>query len=130
MEYMNLSIEELHNLIKEKKVKPSELVKESLEKAKRLQGPYNAFVTILEEAYEVAKELDEKEVEGALFGIPYAAKDNFSTKGILTTGSSNILNDYIPVYDATVINKIKKEKISPILLIIISAILGLILYSF
>lgn len=109
MEYMNLSIEELHNLIKEKKVKPSELVKESLEKAKRLQGPYNAFVTILEEAYEVAKELDEKEVEGALFGIPYAAKDNFSTKGILTTGSSNILNDYIPVYDATVINKIKKE---------------------
>ena len=110
MDYMNLSIEELHQLLKEKKVKPSDLAKQALDKAKALQHPYNGFVTILEEALEVAKELDNQEVEGPLFGIPYAAKDNYSTKGILSTGSSNILKDYVPVYDATVIAKLKEEK--------------------
>ncbi len=109
MGYMNLSIEELHNLIKNKEVKPSTLVKEALDKAKELQEPYNAFVTILEEALEKAKELDFKEPTGMLFGIPYAAKDNYSTKGVLSTGSSNILKDYVPVYDATVIKKLKNE---------------------
>ena len=109
MDYMNLSIEELHQLLKEKKVKPSELAMQALEKAKKFQEPYNGFVTILEETVELAKELDDKEVTGPLFGIPYAAKDNYSTKGVLSTGSSNILKDYVPVYDATVINKLKKE---------------------
>lgn len=109
MEYMNLSIEELHNLITDKKVKPSTLVEEALEKAKKLQEPYNAFVTILEDALEKAKELDKQEPTGILFGIPYAAKDNYSTKGVLSTGSSNILKDYVPIYDATVIDKLKKE---------------------
>lgn len=109
MEYMNLSIEELHLLIKEKKVKPSDLAKEALRKAKELQVPYNSFVTILEEAVEVATQLDDIEPTNPLFGIPYAAKDNYSTKGILSTGSSNILKDYVPVYDATVITKLKEQ---------------------
>lgn len=109
MEYMNLSIEELHLLIKEKKVKPSDLAKEALRKAKELQVPYNSFVTILEEAVEVATQLDDVEPTNPLFGIPYAAKDNYSTKGILSTGSSNILKDYVPVYDATVITKLKEQ---------------------
>ena len=42
-----------------------------------------------------------------LNGIPYALKDNFSTKGILTTGSSNILKNYVPVFDSTVYKKLK-----------------------
>ena len=41
-------------------------------------------------------------------GIPYALKDNVSTKGILTTGSSNILKNYVPVYDATIYRKLKE----------------------
>ena len=51
---------------------------------------------------------EEMESDCVLRGIPYALKDNISTKGILTTGSSNILKDYIPLYDATVYRKLRE----------------------
>ena len=51
---LNLSIEEMHLALKEGKFKPSDLVKASLAKAKETQRSYNPFVTILEEALEVA----------------------------------------------------------------------------
>ena len=88
---LDMSIEEMHFALLEGKVKPSDLVKASIEKAKESQDTYNAFVTILDNALELAYELD-KEIENdnPLYGIPYACKDNFSTKGILSTGSSNI----------------------------------------
>ena len=93
---LNMSIEEMHASLKEKKIKPSDLVKASIEKAKENQETYNAFVTILEEALELSYELDNNfEEDNPLYGIPYAAKDNFSTKDILSTGSSNILNNYV-----------------------------------
>lgn len=108
---LDMSIEEMHLALLEGKVKPSDLVKASIEKAKEYQETYNAFVTILDNALELAYELD-KEIENdnPLYGIPYACKDNFSTKGILSTGSSNILKNYVPVYDATVIKKLKEKK--------------------
>ena len=55
---LNLSIEEMHNALKEGKFKPSDLVKASIEKAKENQETYNAFVTILEESLQHAYELD------------------------------------------------------------------------
>ena len=51
---LNMSIEEMHASLKEKKIKPSDLVKASIEKAKENQETYNAFVTILEEALELS----------------------------------------------------------------------------
>lgn len=108
---LNLSIEEMHLALKEGKIKPSDLVKASIAKAKENQKDYNSFVTILEEALELAYELDNNfEENNPLYGIPFAAKDNFSTKGILSTGSSNTLKNYVPVYDATVISKLKDKK--------------------
>ena len=107
---LDLSIEEMHIALKEGKIKPSDLVKASIEKAKENQDKYNAFVTILDEALELAYELDKNfENENPLYGIPYACKDNFSTKGILSTGSSNILKDYVPVYDSEVVKKLKDK---------------------
>ncbi len=109
MSYMDKTILELHELLVNKKVTPYELTKDAIEKAKK--DDTNAFETICEEeALEFAKSLSEPEKDNPFWGIPYVAKDNFSTKGILTTGSSDILKDYVPVFDATVIKKLKEKK--------------------
>ena len=95
-------LEDIHEKLIKKEITSEDLVKESLEKAKKYQSEYNAFVTIID-----AKE--SKVDSNILSGIPYALKDNFSTKGILSTGSSNILKDYIPVFDATVVEKLNNS---------------------
>lgn len=100
MEYMNKSIEELHKLLKNNEVTSKELIEESLKKSHEVQEKYNAFVIILDDAKE------EKVTDNLLSGIPYGVKDNYSTKGILTTGSSNTLKDYVPFFNATAIEKL------------------------
>jgi aspartyl-tRNA(Asn)/glutamyl-tRNA(Gln) amidotransferase subunit A len=106
MDLLSLSIEELHLGLKEKKFKVSDLVKASLEKAKATNGDLNAFVTIIEDALELAYKLDDQEVDNPLFGIPYSIKDNYSTKGVMTTGSSKILDGYVPVFNAEVVTRL------------------------
>lgn len=103
MEMMKKSIEELHDLLTNGKITSEKLVKESLEKSHEVQEKYNAFVTILDEAkpQDITEEL--------LSGIPYGVKDNFSTKDILTTGSSNTLRDYVPFFDATAVANLSKK---------------------
>ena len=83
-------------------VTTDELFKNSVDLAKKNQEEYNSFVTIMEN-YEKA------DSNSLISGIPYALKDNVSTKGILTTGSSNILANYVPVYDATIYKKLKES---------------------
>ncbi|MBQ2946705.1 MAG: Asp-tRNA(Asn)/Glu-tRNA(Gln) amidotransferase subunit GatA [Bacilli bacterium] len=84
------------------KITSLELFNESVLKANKYQGEYNSFVTIL-------NDYNHQESDSLLNGIPYALKDNFSTKGILSTSSSNILKDYVPVYDATAYKKLKES---------------------
>ena len=89
MDYLNLNIVELHKLLVNKEITPLELTKLALEKAKK--DTNNAFETICEkEALEFASTLTEPEKDNLFWGIPYVSKDNFSTKDILTTASSNI----------------------------------------
>ena len=99
MTYMNKSIEELHTLLKEGKVTSKELVDESLELSHKLQDKCNAFVTILDDAVGI------EVTDNLLSGIPCGIKDNYSTKGVLSTGSSNTLKDYVPFFDATAYEK-------------------------
>ena len=100
--YMEKTIKELHEDLINKKVTSDELVKESLEKSHEVQDKYNAFVTILDDAK------GEDVTDNLLSGIPYGVKDNYSTKGILSTGSSNTLKDYVPFFDATAIVNLKR----------------------
>ena len=103
MAYMNKTIEEIHDALVNGEVTSEELVREALDKAHTVNDEYNAFVTIIDNAQkgEVTDEL--------LSGIPYAAKDLYSTKGILTTGSSNTLKDYVPFIDATATKKLSQK---------------------
>lgn len=80
-------------------VTSEELFSNATSLAHKYQEEYNSFVTILDK-------YNHKASNSLIDGIPYSLKDNFSTKGILTTGSSNILKDYVPVYDATVYKKL------------------------
>ena len=93
---------ELHEDLVNKKVTSDELVKESLKKSHELQEKCNAFVTILDDAKGTSV------TDNILSGIPYGVKDNYSTKGILSTGSSNTLKDYVPFFNATSIEKLNE----------------------
>ena len=113
MNYLDLTIEEMHQALVDKKVTPLELTLEAIKRAK--EDNNNAFETILEkEAIEIASNLKEPEVDNIFWGIPVGIKDNFSTKGILTTGSSEILRDYVPVFNATVVQKLLDAHAVPI----------------
>ena len=105
--YLSLSIKEINELLKSKKIKPLDLVLESFKLIEN-NKQYNAFITLnKEEAIKRAKELEDKEVDNILFGIPIAIKDNICTKDLRTTCASKILSNFVPVYDATVVKKIK-----------------------
>ena len=103
MEYMSKGIKEIHEALVKGEITSKDLIKESLEKSHKLQGECNAFVSILDDAKEVAISDD------LLSGIPYGVKDNYSTKGVLSTGSSNTLKDYVPFYTATAIENLEKH---------------------
>ena len=111
MNYNEMSIEELHSLLVSEKVKPLDLVNyafDEIEKNKDL----NCFITLnKEEAINTAKELEGKaEVDNLLWGIPIAVKDNIVTKDLRTTCASRMLDNFIPIYNATVVEKLKDKK--------------------
>ena len=110
--YLDLSIKEIHELLVSKKVTPLDLVDEAYSKIEE-KSDLNSFITLNKnEAREYAKKLSEEEVEvdNLLWGIPIAIKDNISTKDIRTTCASHMLENYIPMYDATVVEKVKQAK--------------------
>lgn len=75
-------------------------IEETKAKLKELQPSLNAVVTFVEEPVQKSR-------EGKLAGIPIVLKDNINTKGIRTTASSRILDNYVPVYDATITKKLE-----------------------
>ena len=105
---MNKTIGELHQLLVEGKVTASELVEDCIQGV--LNDSCNSFeATCFEEARKEARKIKEVKEDEYLKGIPYLAKDNYSTKGVETTASSNILNGYVPLFDATVVRKLRQK---------------------
>jgi aspartyl-tRNA(Asn)/glutamyl-tRNA(Gln) amidotransferase subunit A len=115
----NLTIEEAHKGLIEKKFSSLELAKDCLLRIKKVDDKVKSFITIAEEmALADAKDADKqigqmqengKEID-LLAGIPVAIKDLVLVKGVLCTAASNILANYTAPYDATVIEKIKNKK--------------------
>lgn len=107
--YLSLSIREINELLKKKEIKPIDLVNECFELIEENKD-LNAFITLNKEnAIKRAIELESKEVDNLLFGIPIAIKDNIVTKDLRTTCASHMLENFIPIYDAAVIEKINAK---------------------
>jgi aspartyl-tRNA(Asn)/glutamyl-tRNA(Gln) amidotransferase subunit A len=106
-----LTISQAHQLLKEKKISSVELTKASLARLAKVEDNVHACITISEDAaLEQAQEADKVINSGKikpLTGIPALIKDVMCTKGIKTTCSSKFLENFIPPYDATVIEKLK-----------------------
>lgn len=113
MSLIDFTAVELGEKIKAGDISVTDAVKDCFEAIEQSEDEIHAFVTrseksaVLEQAEEIQKMISDKELTGPLAGVPFAVKDNICTKGILTTCSSKILSDFIPSYDATVIQKLK-----------------------
>lgn len=111
MKLNELTITEAKAGLKEKKFSSVELTKACVERIKNIEAKINAFVTVCEkEAIEQAEKADALLSQGEkkqFLGVPLSIKDNFCTKGIRTTASSKVLNDFVPPYDATVVARLK-----------------------
>ena len=111
MELYELSIQQAHELLSSRKVSAEELTRAHLERIERLDPQIKSYVTISGEvALAQAQAADERIRTGdrlsPLTGIPYSAKDSISTRGVNTTCSSKILENYKPFYDSTAIQKL------------------------
>jgi len=113
-EIIELSALELGKAIKEGKTTSREATAAYLDAIKTKNDTYNAYITVrydeaLAEAEEVDKKIKSGELEGPFAGVPIAVKDNMCTKGIATTCGSKMLENFIPPYNATVVNKLLDE---------------------
>ena len=107
--YLDLSVVEINKLLKEKKIQPIDLVNEAFSRIEENKD-LNCFITLnKEEAVKKALELENKEVDNILFGIPIALKDNIITKNLRTTAGSKMLENFNPIYDAHVVDLINKK---------------------
>ncbi len=107
-----LGIAETARLIESKKLSPVELVEAMLSRIAALEPQLNAYITVTTDVARKQARAAEQEIvhgnyRGPLHGIPFALKDIYNTKGILTSGGSRICIDNIPATDATATRKLR-----------------------
>ncbi len=107
-----LTLAEQSKKLQAKEISSSELTKHYLDRIKRLDPDLNSYITLTEEqALADAKAADEKVSSGGagpLTGIPLAHKDIFCTDGVRTTCASKMLENFVPPYNATVIEQLSQ----------------------
>lgn len=115
MSLFDLKLQEVQNQFVNKQLKVSELVEASFERIHQVDPKVKAFITLNEElamadALKMDKQLTSNEARGLLFGLPAGIKDNIVTEGLLTTCASRFLANHQPIYDATIIKKLKNAQ--------------------
>lgn len=106
-----LSATALGELIRQREVSPVEATEAYLERIDAIDGTLHSYITVCrQEAMQAARAAEQAlargESRGPLHGVPCAVKDQFWTRGILTTGGSVILGDFVPQEDATVVARL------------------------
>lgn len=116
MNITELTVHGLQEKLRNKELTVKEITKAYVDRINEKEKDVQAFVTTLPEeaenkAEEIQKKIDNKEIEGEFAGIPIGIKDNICTKGIKTTCSSKMLENFVSPYDATVMEKINSENL-------------------
>jgi aspartyl-tRNA(Asn)/glutamyl-tRNA(Gln) amidotransferase subunit A len=111
MELCDLTIHEAHDLLQKREISSVELTRSVLKRIHRLDPQLQAYITLAEDqALQQAAQADERLQSGQaitpLTGIPFSAKDSIITQGVRTTCASRILDNYIPPYQATAIQRL------------------------
>jgi len=114
MRLFELNAIDVVNGIRRRDITAEDYICSIIERIKALDGKINAFITptfdlALEKAREIDKRVEKGEIVGRLAGVAIAIKDNICTLGIRTTCASRMLENFIPPYDATVIERLKRE---------------------
>jgi len=117
MDLRDFTLEELHEQLVKKELTAEQLTKAVFEAIEQTDDQIGAFLTVTkEEAFEKARKIDEEGIEegNVLSGIPIAIKDNIITNGVRTTAASKMLENFVPIYNATVMNKIEEKGMIPV----------------
>lgn len=114
MNITELTVHELQDKLKNKELTITEITKAYIDRINEKEKDVQAFVTTLtDEAVKQAEEIQSKvesgEITGEFAGIPIGIKDNMCTKGVKTTCSSHMLENFVAPYDATVVENLNKE---------------------
>lgn len=112
MSLFDYKLSEIHNKLQNKELSVTDLVDQAFTRISEREDRVKAFITLNEEgARASAKTLDDKlvagDTRGLLFGLPVGIKDNIVTEGLRTTCASQFLSNFTPVYDATVVGKLR-----------------------
>ena len=107
-----LTVHELKDMLDKKEITSEEITKAYIDRINEKEKDVQAFVTLtLDEAKAKSKKIDEDGRDGEYAGIPIGIKDNLCTKGVKTTCSSKMLENFVSPYNATVVEKINNEGI-------------------
>jgi aspartyl-tRNA(Asn)/glutamyl-tRNA(Gln) amidotransferase subunit A len=111
MKLYELTLHKLKDMLARKETSSEEIVSSIFKRIKDVDSEVKSFLTLTEEsALAKAKEQDQKSDYSSIAGIPYGLKDIFCTRGITTTCSSKVLENFVPTYDATVVKKLHEKQ--------------------
>lgn len=114
MELYEYTVHELMDKLQKKEITITEITKSYANRINEKEKDVEAFVTVLTDeaiakSQEVEKKVENGELNSKFAGIPIGIKDNMCTKGVKTTCSSKMLENFVAPYDATVIEKLNEE---------------------